>query len=52
MTISLVRVDTTWHAFTNSRDAYDFYREWENLRDCECLIEVNVWEKGEYPDAS
>lgn len=42
MRVSLVRVETEWHAFANATDAWAFYCEWREFRDCECLLEAHV----------
>lgn len=40
--VTLVRVDTTWHAFSDIRQAWEFYTDWRELRDCELIGEVPV----------
>lgn len=40
--VSLVRIDNEWHAFTDTRAAWDFYAEWSQYRDCEFVGEVPI----------
>lgn len=42
MTISLVRVESEWHAFSTLQDAWTFYCEWRDYRDCELRGDVPV----------
>ena len=40
--VSLVRVENEWHAFSDMRQAWAFYQEWTQYRDCEFLGDVPV----------
>lgn len=40
--VSLVRVDQTWHVFADREAADTFYRHWSQFRDAESLIDVAV----------
>ncbi len=40
--VSLVRVESEWHVFTDTRAAWEFYAEWRDIRDCELVAEVPV----------
>ena len=40
--VSLVRVENEWHAFSDMRQAWTFYQEWTQYRDCEFLGGVAV----------
>lgn len=42
MRVSLVRIDSEWHVFTDTRTAWAFYAEWREIRDCEFMGEVPV----------
>jgi hypothetical protein len=40
--VSLVRVENEWHVFSNTRAAWDFYKDWAQYRDCEFLGECPI----------
>lgn len=48
MTVSLVRIESEWHVFTDTRRAWAFYDEWRDYRDCEfrgeCPVDVDELE--------
>jgi hypothetical protein len=42
MDVSLVRVESVWFVFADARDAWAFYKEWRDDRDCEVVLEQGV----------
>jgi len=40
--VSLVRVENDWFVFSDTREAWSFYTEWRQYRDCELLAECPV----------
>ncbi len=42
MYVSMVRVESEWHVFASPKEAWTFYVEWRQYRDCECLIDMHV----------
>jgi len=47
MEVSLVRVESEWHVFEDRRDAWAFYVEWREYRECECLVDAHVTTRSE-----